>query len=128
MNKNELAKQTNHKADLIRIITSTHKIDFVIGDIYNNRDTAESWSDDDSTVNFIPESPGEYTYVLMCDDVPCYKVDYDNKEVIEILGAEDCESEGEVLVSPETKMEVVRTATDDDNSEMGYYQIMLKTV
>lgn len=128
MNKNELAKQTNHKADLVRIITSTHKIDFVIGNIYDNRGVAESWSDDDSTMNFIPESPGEYVYVLMCDDVPCYKVDYDNKEVIDILDAEGCESEGEVLVSPETKMEVVRTATDDDNSEMGYYQITLKTV
>jgi len=39
MNKNELAKQTNHKADLVRIFTSAHKIDFLEGATYDNLGT-----------------------------------------------------------------------------------------
>jgi len=128
MNKNELAKQTNHKADLVRIFTSVHKIDFLEGATYDNLGNAESWSDDDSTMNFLPEVDGEYTYVIMCDNVPCYKVDYDNEEVTEMLNATGCESEGECLVATDTKMRVIRTATDDDNEEMGYYQITLEVI
>jgi len=128
MNKISLSNLINHKADLVRIITSSHKLDFYVGSVYDNRGKAESWSDDDSTMQFMPENDGDYIYALMCDSVPCFKVDYDNEEITKLLNAENCQSEGEVLVSPKTKMKVTSNATDHDYEEMGYYQIILKLI
>lgn len=129
MKKIELAKQINYKADVARIIKTNYELDFTEGSIYDNRGKAESWSDRSrSTQKFMPESDGKIEYVLYCDDVPCHLVDYDNENEVEILGAENCRSEAEVLVSPETKMKIVSGPQEIDFEEMGYYVIHLELI
>ena len=129
MNKNDIAKQINYTADLARIIKTDWEMDFVENEIYNNQDTAESWSDrEHSEKSFIPENDGSYVYVLYCDGVPCHKVDYNNEAECDALGATNCESEAECLVSADTKMKITYVAPESDMQEMGYITVELEVI
>jgi len=128
MNKNELAQQINCTTDITRVLAFNCEYGFEEGEIYDNRGKAESWSDDSNTQQFNPETSKKYIYVLKCENVGCHKVDYANIEECEILGAEDCKSEGEVLVSADTKMIVTYVSNEGDFEEMGYYTVELEIV
>jgi len=126
MTKLELSKNINHVAKVAaRTVGSERKLNFVEGEIYDNRGNAESW-ECDSDSSFSVEMDYGYEYTFIVKDLPCYKVDYDNEEEVEMLSASH--GEGEVLVHPSTKMRIVRVATDFDYEEMGYYEIHLELV
>lgn len=104
MTKEELARNINGVKDLARTIATNWEMDFVEGQLYDNQGKAESWADRDNVkAAFIPESTGQIAYVLYCNQVPCHVVDYSNAEELDILGATDCKSEAECLVSADTK-------------------------
>lgn len=127
MTKNELANNINEIKDLARTITTNWEMDFQEGQIYDNQGKAESWSDrDNSKAAFRPESGGQITYIMYCNQVPCHVVDYGNAEECELLGATDCEGEAECLVPPETKMVISYISSEDDYKEMGYYVVELE--
>ena len=126
MNKNELAKKINHKADLIRTISVDHKLELAEGQIYDNRGQAESWQDDSAEESFDNEIGGNYKYVFYCKNVDCHKVDYDNEKECEILDA--FSKEGECLVSSDTKMRITDAGTDWDFEEIGYYPVELEII
>ena len=129
MTKLEIAQNINATKDLARTIATNYELDFVEGQIYDNRNKVESWADrDNSTSAFKPESSGSITYVLYCSNVPCHAVDYDNEEETETLGATDCEYEAECLVLPETKMMITYVSSEDDYKEMGYYTVEMEVV
>jgi len=129
MNKNELAQQINCEADLARTIRTNYELEFVEDEIYDNQNKVESWTDrENSQKSFIPENDGSYVYVLYCDNVPCHKVDYNNTEECDILGATDCESEAECLVSANTRMRITYVSTEDDFKEMGYYTVEMELI
>ena len=129
--KNNIAKNINHKAKITRIITTNYELDFVEGEIYNNQGKAESWADSNiNTQAFSPETKGEFTYLLVVNDVPCHLVDYNNQEEVKALGAENCNSEGEVLVSENAIFEIVEVpyCIEGDMEEVGYATIELKFI
>lgn len=126
MNKNSLAKNINHIANICRTITTNWPLDLQIGELYDNRGQTESWQDETSQYSFMPEQNGEYTYVFYCDNVPCHKIDYNNKTICDLLDA--YREEGEVLVPANTKMKIVGVSTEEDFKMMGYYQIDLELV
>ena len=126
MNKNEIALQINCTDNIGRTMILDTKNAFEVGQVYNNRDKAESWQSSDSNSSFDCELDGKYVYFLRCKNVPCHKVDYENEEEVEALNA--YESECEVLVPATTKMKIVSVSTDDDYEEMGYYEIELEMV
>ena len=129
MTKEELAKQINAVKDLGRIITTNFELDFIEGEIYDNRGKSESWTDrDKAEKDFIPESDRQIMYVLQCDQVPCHAVDYTNPEEREILGAEDCEHEAECLVPANTKMQITYVSGEYDFEEMGYYIVEMEVI
>ena len=129
MTKTELARNVNTVKDIGRIITTNWELNFIEGEVYDNRGKVESWTDrDNSTVAFRPESTGQTTYVLHCDQVPCHAVDYHNPEETEALGATNCECEAECLVPAETKMRITYVSSEDDFKEMGYYLVELELV
>jgi hypothetical protein len=124
MTKNDIANQINHKTDIARTITTDWEMDFVVGQMYDNRGKAESWQDSKSArSSYEPEIKREYTYVLYCKNVDCHAVDYDNDKEVDILNA--YESESEVLVPAETKMKITYVSEDAD---MGYYVVELEVV
>ena len=127
MDKKEIAQKINHTADLGRVVKTNYQLDLAEGQIYDNRGKCESWSDRDlCTEAFISETDGEYTYIFYCDQVPCHKVDYANKQECDVLGSCDCASEAEVLVLDTAVMRIVDVGNDDDFEEIGYYPVRLK--
>lgn len=129
MTKIEIAQDINGIKDLGRIIAVNYELDFAEGEIYDNQNKVESWTDrDNSRVAFEPQSGngGPLTYVLHCDQVPCHVVDYTNAEETHAIGAADCEDEAECLVPPTTKMIITSVSTEDDFEEMGYYLVELE--
>jgi len=128
MTKNEIANKINYKADLARIIMLNYKGAFEVGNIYDNRGKAESWMGPSSTEDFDPELENSVEYVLRIDDIECHKVDYDNDEECDVLDANDCESEGECLLSAETKLKIISVSSDEDFEEMGFYEVELEKV
>jgi len=124
--RNELANQINYTGNICRTLAFDWKQDFKEGDIWDNKGRAESWQCEDSAQSFIPENNNKVRYVLYCENVPCHKVDYRNKNEVEFLEA--VEGEGEVLVPAETKMRIVDISTDDDYKEMGYYEVHLELI
>lgn len=127
--RSKLAANPNHVANIItRTISVSRKLDLEVGSLYNNQGLTESWSDETSSMDFLPENERNYEYTFICHNVPCFKVDYEDEELCEQLDCENCESEGEVLIHSDIKMEIVHVATDDDYEEMGYYEIHLELV
>ena len=126
MTKNELATIINHKANIIRTLSTNYQLDFIEGNNYDNWGNAESWQDESASSSFTAENDCEYEYVLYCKNVPCHKVDYSINEECEVLDAENCESEGEVLVPANAIMEITYVSADEDAEEMGYYTVELE--
>lgn len=127
MTKNEIAKNVNGVKNLARTITTNWEMDFQEDSIHDNQGKSESWADRDNVKSaFAPESTGQITYVLYCDNVPCHVVDYNNKEELDALGATDCESEAECLVPADTKMIITYVSSEDDYKEMGFYVVELE--
>lgn len=126
MTKNELANQINHTINIVRTISVNWELDIIEGQLYDNQGKAESWSDDSCTKSFENECSNQIKYVFYCSNVPCHKVDYTNKKECEILNADNCESEGEVLVPAETKMVITYVSSEEDYKEMGYYVVELE--
>ena len=124
MTRNELANQINYIGNICRTLAFNWKQDFEEGSIWDNKGRAESWQCEDSAQSFIPENNNKVRYVIYCDNVPCHKVDYRNKEEVEFLDA--VEGEGEVLVPAETKMRITWISSDSDYCEMGYYEVHLE--
>ena len=125
MTKNEIARDVNITANTTRIVSFSSKYNFEVGEIYDNRGKAESWS---LGGKFDIETSRKYVYLLKCQNVPCHKVDYTNVSECETLGASDCKSEDEVLVPAETKMVITSAARDGDFEEMGYYEVEMELV
>jgi len=129
MTKLEIAQNVNGVKDLGRIIATNWDLEFVEGQIYDNRGKVESWTDrDNSTQCFQPETKGLNVYVLQCNQVPCHVVDYDNEDECYELGATDCESEAECLVLPTTKMIATYVSCPEEVEEMGYCLVELELV
>jgi len=129
MTKNELANKIDGIKDLGRTIVTNFEMDFVEGEIYDNRGKAESWTDRSrAEKDFTPESTGSITYVLFCNNVPCHVVDYNNANECDILGATDCEDEAECLVPADTKMRITYVSSDWDCEEMGYYIVEMELI
>ena len=129
LTKESIAKNINGVKDLARIITTNFKLGLTEGQIYDNRGKAESWSNRDKcTKSFMPETSGQIMYVLYCNSVPCHEIDYNNLEICESLGAVDCQSEAECLVSSDTKMLITYVSDEHDFKEMGYYTVELELI
>ena len=128
MTKNEIANKINYKADLARIIMLNYKNAFKVGDIYDNRGKAESWTGPDGTEDFYPELENSVEYVLYVDDIECHKVDYNSEAECDVLGATGCEVEGECLLPAETKLKITAVSSDEDFEEMGFYEVELEKV
>ena len=126
MTKNELAKNINAEIkDITRTITSSYLLEVKEGDIITT-EKAESWTDGG---NFIPEWEKEYTYIFFCKNAcPVHAVDYANNEELDVLSAEDCSIEREVLVPEGTKFKVLFAGTEEDHNEMGYITIEVEYI
>jgi len=127
MTREELANIKNRKTTIGRELVLSYKLDLEEGQIYDNRGKVESWAGDNSDEMLVNAGGNGYTYYFRCDDeVECHAVDYDNEEEVEFLEA--TEGEDEVLISADTKFEIVSVSTDSDYEEMGYYEVELKEV
>lgn len=126
MTRNELANQVNYKGNICRTLAFAWEQDYKIGDLYDNKGRAESWQCEDSAQSFIPENNNKVRYVIYCNNVPCHKVNYKNKNEVDLLEA--YKGEGEVLVPAETRMRIVDVSTEEDFREMGYYEINLELI
>lgn len=80
----------------------------------------------DSDEDFCPECPNQYEYVLYAKNVDCHKVDYENPQECELLDAE--EGEGECLVPADTHFRIASVSSEDDFSEMGFYEVYLEKI
>lgn len=77
--KNLIANIKNIKTDLARIISVDYELELKVGDIWDNRGQAASWSDMNEEIRntaFTPELGGETEYVLIVENVEGYKVQY----------------------------------------------------
>lgn len=128
MTRESLARDINCTVNIGRRIELNYKLDLEDGDLYDNLGKVESWTEENEDGEaFKTESyHGEYTYIFKCENVPCHRVDYNNKEETEFLGATDCEKEYEVLVREDAIFEVVFEPSDIDFEELGYYIVELE--
>lgn len=129
MNKFDLSKNINNVAKgLCRTISVDRKLDLREGDLYNNQGKVESWQDDNAKMGFRPEIEDELIYSFIVENVPCFKVNYEDEELCEFLDCIGCEDESECLVHPDIKFVITRVSTDEDFKEMGYYEILLEEI
>lgn len=126
MNKNDIAKMINASiVGLSRKIRVNEKLDINFDDIIVV-DKAESWTDGGV---FRTENEKEYEYIFkITNATPCHVVDYSNVDECDILSAEDCEDEKEVLIPSGTKFRVTEEPAEVDFDEMGYYIIELEYI
>ena len=120
MTRDEIARDINANIKGIsRQIQVDYLLDYEEGQIIENQ--GQSWTDGGE---FTVENPAEYTYILSCiNECPCHVVDYNNKEEMYALAADDCEREKEVLVSQGTKFRVVSVGSQADMDETGFIAI-----
>lgn len=127
MNRTEIAKIINFEGKIFRTINVDEKLDLIEGQFYDNRGKVESWCNEYGTFN--PETDREYQYFFRCDHpVEGHEVDYDNEEECEVLNAEGCEDECEVLILPSQKFVIKSISSDEDYKELGYYEVELEPV
>ena len=104
MTKQQIAENINSCETLVRNIF-LYDFDMQIGQVYDNRGKCESWTIARfAEEDFSSDTASGIKVSLICDNVPCHSVDYDNTEECEILGATDCGTEHEAIVSKDTKM------------------------
>ncbi|EAC2432871.1 hypothetical protein XN81_10230 [Listeria monocytogenes] len=126
IDRNEIAKDINAKiAGLGRSIQTNWELGFEEGQVIT-LEKQESWTNG-GAFTVCNDCPVEY-YFEIENEVPCHVVDYNNKEEVIALGAEDCEDENEVLLPAGTKLEVVYGEDASDNEEMGYYTVIFRYV
>jgi len=124
-NKLELAKDINYFGDVYRTILVDEKLNFKIGQIVDN--LGLSWCTKYGIFNV--ENERKYKYFFRCEkSVKGHEVDYENEEECEILGAEGCENECEVLVLPSQKFKITYVSSDEDYEEIKYYDIWLEPI
>ena len=123
----EIAKEINYKGKALRTIRVNEKLDIKVGDEYKFYKEVESWQGENSYYNFEPLADGlEYTFEI--EEIEGHEGDYENEEECEVLGAEDCESEGEVLITNDKRMRIKYISTDEDYKEIGYYSVELELI
>lgn len=151
--RNLIANLRNHTTDLARIINTDELLDLNIGDTWDNRGKAASWTDMNVDVynsGFQVELDRSIEYVLRVEDVAGYQLQYFNIDSLEeleidedlideilddevyialmdLLGSDgDMSDEAEVLVPAETKMEIVNIF--DGREDEGYIEVRLKAI
>ena len=126
MTKNEIANMTNGKLKgIARQIKTGYKLQLKEDDIII-LEKAESWTDGRE---FTVENDNQYEYCFYCvNECPVHKVDYENEEECEILGATDCEAEKEVLVAKDTKFRILYISSDESYEEIGYYSVEVEYI
>lgn len=105
MDRKSIANNINYKGYIGRTIATDEKLTFKVGDEYKFYHEVESWSGENCTRDFIPETTREYVYFFSCNN-----------------------GEGEVLVKDTCRMRITFVGTDDDFKEMGYYSIDLERI
>lgn len=125
MTREDIAKDFNYEGTVFRTIQTDEKLNFEVGQIVDN--LGMSWCTEYGVFNV--ETNREYEYFFRCDGkVKGHEVDYYNDEEIEVLDAEGCEAECEVLVLNSQKFKVVNISSDYDFEEQGYYEVELEAI
>jgi len=124
-NKSEIAKDINYFGDIYRTILVDEKLNFEVGQIVDN--LGMSWCTKYGIFNV--ENERKYQYFFRCEKpVNGHEVDYEDEEECEILGAEGCENECEVLVPLTQKFKITYVSSDEDYGEIKYYDICLEPI
>lgn len=119
--KEKYATEINGTAKgLGRAISLNYELDFEEGQVITLQ-KAESWSDG-GKFTIGNDFPIEYQFVIE-NEIPCHFVNYEDEEEINVLGAEDCEDEAEVLLPAGAKLVVTGVPKEVDLEEMGYYTV-----
>lgn len=129
MTKDEIAKEINARVkNISREIQVDSPIDFNIGQIIT-LDKAESWTNGGE---FDVENYGKYSYVFHIEDsIDVHAVDYYNEAETDILDAEDCQREKEVLIAAGRKFEVVEFTGNDSfdmEDDQGFAEVYLREI
>ncbi|WP_207757901.1 MULTISPECIES: hypothetical protein [Clostridium] len=123
--KLEISKDINYEGKVGRSISVDRKLDLKVGQEYNFFHEVESWGNQYS--EFYIENDNELEYHFSCINAKGHEVDYENEEECEILDAEGCENECEVLIHKDTQKFIITfVSTDEDFEEMGYYEVELE--
>lgn len=94
MTRTELAKQINWEGTATREIQINSIPFYKIGEIIN---PGLCWTDGGE---FKVESKGKYSVIfVITENVEGHKVDYENEEETESIGATDCEHEEEIIIN-----------------------------
>lgn len=122
--KKELAEKINFKGEVARQMAADDRFHWAVeGGMYDNRNKIESWSADGGEYD-LPDDFGKIIYVFHCADVEGHQINYD-EDNLEMLGAEDCNKENEVLVKPQ-KMRIV--SVNDGMEDMGFIDVELELI
>ena len=121
MNKEQIAKDINYKGEATRLIRTFERLEFEVGEIID--EVGMSWTNGGE---FNVENDYKYYFLFKCEEVEGHAVDYTNEEECYELSCEDCEAEKEILVSNETKFEVVEVNYDFDETMIS--EVILKVV
>lgn len=126
--KEQIANDINATEDISRtIVLSAREADaFVEGMIYDNRGQAESWTVDgeyNSADDF--RNTNTVDVNLVCENVPCHLVDYEDEEECSVLGCYGCEAEDEAIVAASTKM-IVDDVADYREEGQNFIVVYLK--
>lgn len=126
--KEQIANDINATEDISRtIVLSAREADaFVEGMIYDNRGQAESWTVDgeyNSADDF--RNTNTVDVNLVCENVPCHLVDYEDEEECSALGCYGCEAEDEAIVAASTKM-IVDDVADYREEGQNFIVVYLK--
>lgn len=126
--KEQIANDINATEDISRtIVLSAREADaFVEGTIYDNRGQAESWTVDgeyNSADDF--RNTNTVDVNLVCENVPCHLVDYEDEEECSALGCDGCEAEDEAIVAADTKM-IIDDVADYREEGQNFIVVYLK--
>ena len=125
--KLEISKEINFEGKVCRSIKVDEKLNIEIGQEYKFFHEVESWGDQYS--EFRVENYNEIEYFFTCKNAKGHKVDYEDEEEVEILDAENCENESEVLIHKDTQKFIIKSvSSDSDFEEMGYYEVELEVI
>ncbi|MGN2371480.1 hypothetical protein ACTFJW_15775 [Clostridium cagae] len=122
--KLKIAQDINFQGQVGRSIAVDEKLNLQVGQEYEFFHEVESWGNRWS--EFHIENYNTIEYHFSCMNAKGHEVDYDEEEV-EILDAEGCENECEVLIHKDTQKFIITfVSTDEDFEEMRYYEVELE--